>query len=710
MRVLIITGLILMFFTLSLSAEYKEGEIIVKMRGSVNIKAGGIKIRNLGKLGDVTYLHIVDKRKKTEELMKEWKEKAGVVEVFPNYKVRIFAVPNDPGYSRQWAMTKISAPDAWNITTGSDSVVVAVVDTGVDYNHEDLKQNMWINPYEIPGNGLDDDGNGYTDDVYGVDVINGDGDPMDDNGHGTHVAGIIGAVGNNSTGIAGINWNIKIMAVKALDAGGLGDIASIIDALNYVLEMKRKGVNIVAVNASYGCEGCQPSADRDLIAALGAEGIIFVTAAGNSGSDNDKVPTYPASYDLENIIAVAAVDQNDNLASFSNYGATSVDIAAPGVSIYSTYPRTCNYVPSSGDIFFDDMESGSGNWATGGTPNNWSIVTDSSKASQVWDDSPSGDYADNSNTWLSLNNPVDLSTSAGDVCLGFETKFSTETFFDYVYIEYSKDGGVSWNSVAGLTGFVSAYTYLAFPIDEDYRTANFKFRFRLVSDDSFVYDGIRIDNVGIGAGTVSHNYREESGTSMATPFVTGAVALLASAYPDEDMRSRILRIIYNADPVPSLSDKVISGGRLNIYKALINKVSAPKISVSSEEVFFGYVDVGKTKGKEISVSNYGYDLTIKNIYIQGLNKDEFSFYSNCSNPLKYGDSCSIIVYFRPASSGSKEGELIIESNDITNPKVKILLRGIGDGVYSNGGCNHFNGIIFILFIPFLLLRLRSYLS
>ncbi len=710
MRVFIIGWLILIFFNLSLSAEYKEGEIIVKVRGSVNIKAGKERIKALGRLGDVRYLHIVDKSKSTEELIKEWKNREGVIEVVPNYKVRIFQIPNDPEYPQQWAMDKISAPDAWNVATGSNSVVVAVVDTGVDYNHEDLIPNMWVNPYEIPGNGIDDDNNGYVDDVYGVDVVNGDGDPMDDNGHGTHVAGIIGAVGNNGTGIAGVNWNVKIMAVKALGAGGVGDIASVIDALNYVLEMKRKGVNIVVVNASYGCEGCQPAPDRDIIAALGAEGVIFVTAAGNSGSDNDTVPTYPASYDLDNIIAVAAVDSNDNLAPFSNYGATSVDIAAPGVNIYSTYPRTCDYIPSPGDIFFDDMEGGSANWSTGGTPNNWSIVTDSSKASQVWDDSPSGDYANNSNTWLSLNNPIDLSAVAGDVCLGFETIFSTEAFFDFVYIEYSKDGGVNWNSIAGLTGFVSAYTYLAFPVDDDYKTSSFSFRFRLVSDDTITDDGIRIDNVGVGLGTVLHNYKKESGTSMAAPFVTGAVALLASAYPNEDMRARILRIIYNADQIPSLKDKVISGGRLNIYKALINKISAPEISLSSSEVFFGYVDVGSTKSKEIAVSNYGYDLVIKNIYIQGVNKEDFSFYNGCAEKIIYGQTCSIVVYFMPKSSGSKNAELIIESNDIDNPKVKVILKGIGEEVYSSGGCYQFNGIVILLLIPLLLVRRRSYLS
>ena len=692
-------GLLLVFIlsiNIVLSAEYKEGEVIVKVKGNLFVTQKlGNNYRILSDRGKYKYIHIIDKRLKTTELIEKLKNMKGVVEVYPNYIVKIFQIPNDINYSQQWALTKVSAPQAWDVFTGSTDVVVAVVDTGVDYNHEDLIANIWINPFEIPNNGIDDDNNGYIDDIYGADVINGDGDPMDDSGHGTHVAGIIGAVGNNSKGIAGVNWSVKIMAVKALDAGGVGDIASIIEALNYVLDMKRKGINIVAVNASYGCEGCPPMADKDLIASLGSEGIIFVTAAGNSGNNNDQTPTYPASYNLENIISVAAVDQNDNIASFSNYGATSVDIAAPGVNIISTYPRTCDYIPSAGDIFFDDMESGTGNWLTGGTPNTWAIVNDPTKASQVWDDSPSGNYADNSNTWLEIASPLDISSITTDLCLGFETKFVTENLFDFVKIEYSKDGGTSWESITGLTGFVSGYVYMGFPIDPSFKTNSFKFRFRLISDSSVNEDGIKIDNVGIGQGTIVHNYKSVSGTSMAAPFVTGTVALLAGLYPNESMNQRILRIIYNSDPVSSLKDKVLSGGRLNIYKALTQEVSSPKISLSSNSVSFGYVEVGSTKSEEIVVSNYGSNLQIKRIYISGNHGGEFSFYTNCGDTINFGKSCSLLVYFTPKSEGNKKATLIIESNDIKNPKLLVSLDGIGEiTIKGGGGCN--TGLISII--------------
>ncbi len=708
--IVLIIFLIVIFTHPTLGAEYREGEVILKVKIGSEILRYTTDARVLSKFDDFKYLHIVDKTKTTKELIEQFKDKNGVVKVYPNYIVKIFQTPNDTKYSQQWAMTKISAPQAWDVSTGSSSVVVAVIDTGVDYNHEDIKPNMWENPNEIPNNGIDDDNNGYIDDIYGVDVVNNDGDPMDDSGHGTHVAGIIGAVGNNGLGIAGVNWSVKIMAIKALDAGGAGDIAYIIDALNYVLDMKRKGVNIVAVNASYGCEGCPPMPDKDLISALGKEGIIFVTAAGNSGNNNDQTPTYPASYNLDNIISVAAVDKNDNLANFSNYGSTSVDIAAPGVDIISLYPRSCDYIPSVGDIFFDDMESGQDKWMTGGNPNNWTIINDSTKNSQVWDDSPSGNYASNSNTWLAVANPIDLSTAIGDICLGFESKFVTEAFFDFIKIEFSKDSGNTWESIAGLTGLTSAYTYFGFPIDSRFRTDSFKFRFRLISDDSVNGDGVKIDNVGVGHGTISHNYKTISGTSMATPFVTGTVALLANLYPSEDINKRILRIIYNSDPIPALKDKVLSGGRLNIYKALIQQISAPNIVLSTDSIFFGYGEIGSTKSSNIVISNLGYDLKIKDIYISGTDTQDFSFYNSCGDVVKYGQSCSVIVYFIPKSTGVREAVLVIENNDINSPKVTISLKGIGEKTTKSGGCstNISSSYLAMLFLQLIRIVLRSY--
>ena len=244
----------------------------------------------------------------------------------------------------------IDAPEAWDIQTGSSSVVVGVIDTGVQYTHPDLAPNMWVNPGETPGNGIDDDGNGYIDDVHGINCITGSGNPMDDHGHGTHVAGTIGAVGDNGAGLTGVNWNVEIMALKFLNSSGSGSVADAIECLNYAVMMKNLyGVNVRVTNNSWTCGGapCFSQSLSNAITAARAADQLFVAAAGNDNNDNDSNPYYPASYTQDNVIAVAASTKSDGRASFSNYGASSVDLAAPGVSIVSTYP-TSGYAYTSG--------------------------------------------------------------------------------------------------------------------------------------------------------------------------------------------------------------------------------------------------------------------------------------------------------------------------------------------------------------------------
>jgi len=259
----------------------------------------------------------------------------------PNYIVHTNATyPNDPRFPELWGLhntgqtggtpdADIDAPEAWDITTGSEEIVVASIDTGVDYTHEDLAANMWMNPGENPiPNGVDDDGNGFIDDIYGYDFYNDDSAPMDDNGHGTHTSGTIGARGNNGKGVVGVCWNVQIMALKFLSANGSGSTADAIKCIEYATMM---GAHLS--NNSWGGGG----ASQSLAIAIW-KGPLFIAAAGGSGGNTDVNPHYPSSYRLRNIISVAATDHNDNKASSSNYGKRSVDLGAPGVNILSTLP------------------------------------------------------------------------------------------------------------------------------------------------------------------------------------------------------------------------------------------------------------------------------------------------------------------------------------------------------------------------------------
>lgn len=262
--------------------------------------------------------------------------------VEPDWVVTTQEVPSDVALSdgRLWGLNNygqsggtsgidVRALQAWEVTTGDPEVVVAVIDTGVRYTHQDLAANMWENPGEVAGNGVDDDANGYVDDVYGISALNLSGDPWDDEGHGTHVAGTIAAVGNNSGAHVGVAFNAKIMALKFLDSSGVGSTSGAIRCIEYAIQ---EGADVM--NNSWGGGGFS-QALFDVIEEANEAGILFVAAAGNSGTNNDFSPHYPSSYDVANVVSVAAIDRSGNLASFSNYGSDSVDLAAPGVFIYS---------------------------------------------------------------------------------------------------------------------------------------------------------------------------------------------------------------------------------------------------------------------------------------------------------------------------------------------------------------------------------------
>lgn len=361
-------------------SRYVEGEIIVKFKKdqvsfaqALHRITGSTVFKRFAMLPDMEVVKLPEGVSVKEGIIKYMSDPA-VEYAEPNYIRKISKVPNDTYFNQQWALlntgqfngtpgSDIKATSAWDINIGKSNIVIAVIDTGMVYDHPDLIANRWVNEAEVPDNGIDDDGNGKVDDRFGWDFttcakfnpVTGlcstpkgqDKDPIDDNGHGTHVAGIIGASGDNGTGIAGVMWNVRIMPLKILNADGEGSIADEIAALDYAVTMKNRGIDIKAINASFG-GGVYSAAEFDAISRVNNAGIIFVTAAGNGGDDgkgddNDIVPSYPGNYSLPNIISVAATDQNDNLATFSNYGVNSVHVAAPGVHILSIVPAGLYY-------------------------------------------------------------------------------------------------------------------------------------------------------------------------------------------------------------------------------------------------------------------------------------------------------------------------------------------------------------------------------
>jgi len=310
-----------------------------------------VAARVLAEPAIVSHLQIVQLEQgvSVQEALLRYRQNPNVLYAEPDYIVRALTTPNDPQFGAQWNLQNtgqnggtpgadIHAPQAWALTTGSSSVVVAILDTGIDYTHSDLASNAWTS--SIGFSGTDQNGNPVQCGAgsHGLNVVDGTCDPFDDNGHGSHVAGIIGAVGNNGIGVSGVNWGVQIVSCKFLTSGGIGDMSWAIRCLDVVKQLKDAGVNIVATNNSWGGGGFS-QALMDAISAQMQDGILFVAAAGNEFSDNDLLPTFPANVALPNVISVAATDRRDAIVPFSNIGRYTVHLAAPGDQILSTTPN-----------------------------------------------------------------------------------------------------------------------------------------------------------------------------------------------------------------------------------------------------------------------------------------------------------------------------------------------------------------------------------
>lgn len=338
--------------------DYKANELLVRFRDQARSEAVQAAHRRvqaqLARSYQIVHnLQLVRLPEGTDvqQVIAAYRADPSVLYVEPNYRVRTQVTPNDPSFvdGTQWdlhntgqnggtAGADIDALDAWNITTGDSSVVIGITDSGIDFNHPDLAPNMHMLESNC-SDGIDNDGNGHIDDCFGINAITGSSNPFDDDGHGTHVSGTIGARGNNGIGIAGINWNVGLVACKFLDATGSGFTSDAITCLEYFKDLKdNHGLNLVATNNSWGGGGFS-QALLDAIDAHRQSGILFIAAAGNNGLDNDFGGFYPADYYLPNVISVAATTRFDGLAIFSNFGGRTVHVAAPGQDIISTTPN-----------------------------------------------------------------------------------------------------------------------------------------------------------------------------------------------------------------------------------------------------------------------------------------------------------------------------------------------------------------------------------
>ncbi|HUA68706.1 MAG TPA: S8 family serine peptidase [Candidatus Saccharimonadales bacterium] len=544
------------------ATQYVPGDVIVTFKPSVNLTGAEQKLASHSLAWKHRFARLSESRgretglvhakdRTTAQLIAELKNDPDVETAEPNYLRWVTTLtPNDTYFTNQWALQNtgqfvsgtedvagtsgddIHFVPGWALAQqpGTNPPIVAVIDTGVDYRHPDLASNIWINTAENPTNGLDNDGDGYVNDYYGYDFADNRPDPMDSGFHGTHVAGIIAAVGNNAMGIIGVDYHAQIMALRASSDGDTLADSAVIQAIDYATMMKGRGTNIVAINESFGGSGYD-SAEVAAMQAAGNAGIIFCCAAGNNSSDNDTTPVYPANYRLGNMIVVAATDQNDDLASFSDYGPNTVDLGAPGVNILSLLPISPG-IPPEGTVLASVQQSSN---TFSANELEYSGLTAGITAT-VYD--------------CGLGNPSDFPAAVSNNIALIErgTLFFTNKVINAMaagaraVIIYNNAAGNFLGTLGNTNNWIPAVSLSQ-------------------------ADGLALEVIQPVTATVIHGlYQYLDGTSMATPQVSGAVAFAAMNFPSETVTQRIQRVLTNVDVIPNLQGEVRTGGRLDLQR------------------------------------------------------------------------------------------------------------------------------------------------